>query len=794
MKEALLRGVRVIDLAGEPLAMTGRILADLGAEVIKIEPKGGDPLRSALPLDNNTGESLRFQAWNAGKLSIELSSSNFEEALQSADVVELLSGADAVIETPGFLGALELPVSYAAQAVWLKATPFGLEGPRGSWQGSDLGILAASGNLFVTGFADRGPVRCAEPAAYAHAGAEAAFAILTGLATGRTQMIDLSMQEAVMVANMGAIGQFPKTKNKGHRMGAHMGKTREIWPCKDGYVSFGLRGGPARVRNYEILNEEFKKEGLENAAWAQRDWATFNALEISDEELKAIEAPLFELFSRYTMSQLYELAARTNLMLASANSPKEIYHSAQFVAREMFAPLDGIDKFPRRFLIARAADNSVAAAQANKPSPKLACGPVPSWHKRKGALSAFAESGSCSADAAWKGLKLVEFGAGAAGPIASRYFAEHGATVIKVESRSRPEFLRMMAIRSPHKLEGSTLFDALNAGKRSITVNLKTEGGLLVAKRLILWADAVQENFAPKVMRGFGLDYDTLVQEKPDLVMLSTCLNGQTGPHRDYPGFGGQGAALSGYNFLTGWPDTEPVGPYGTITDSLAPKFCATALAAALFYRRRTGKGVYLDISQVEAAAFCLSPWLLDYSVNGHVAERMGNRSLQAAPHGVFPCQETGSWIAIACWTERQWLVLARLIGQDPHKYPSLQSRFDAQNEIEHAITCWTEQQSVQTLAQLLQAQGVEAVPVASFEQVLNNDQQLQHRQHFVKMQRPVTGESLYERNSFRLSDAPSVYQRHSPTLGENNDEILREMLGFSPLEVETLKETGAVE
>src|SRR5436853_324075 len=138
-------------------------------------------------------------------------------------------------------------------------------------------------------------------------------------------------------------------------------------------------------------------------------------------------------------------------------------------------------------------------------------------------------------------------------------------------------------------------------------------------------------------MRGFGMDYDSLAAEKPDIVMVSACLQGQTGPHRDYPGFGGQGAALSGFNFLTGWSDREPLGPFGTITDSLAPRFVAAALAAGLLYRRRTGDGVYLDLSQVEAAAWSLSPWLLAYKVQGRIGQRPGNDNPRARVHGAFP-------------------------------------------------------------------------------------------------------------------------------------------------------------
>ena len=186
------------------------------------------------------------------------------------------------------------------------------------------------------------------------------------------------------------------------------------------------------------------------------------------------------------------------------------------------------------------------------------------------------------------------------------------------------------------------MYDGLNVGKKNVALNLKKPEAVALVKRLVTeWCDAVAENYAPKAMKGFGLDYDTLAAIKPDLVMISACLNGQTGPHKDYPGFGGQGAALGGYNALTGWPDREPVGPYGTITDSLAPRYVAAALAAGLLYRRRTGKGVYLDISQVESANWSLSPWLLDYEVDDVIRLRDGNRHAAHVPARRVPVRRT---------------------------------------------------------------------------------------------------------------------------------------------------------
>src|SRR5256885_4669383 len=266
----------------------------------------------------------------------------------------------------------------------------------------------------------------------------------------------------------------------------------------------------------------------------------------------------------------------------------------------MLAPLGELGGSLRRSAWARGAAASRLPATARGPAPaEPGSSQVPTWDERRPPVAAPVGDGQ----PAWAGTKILELGSGAAGPIATRYFAEHGATVIRIESPSRPDFLRVYALgpSNPHGLEGSGLFDGPNPGKLSVTLNLKHPEGVALARRLVAWSDAVAENFAPKAMRGFGLDYDSLVTDKPDLVMVSACLNGQTGPHRDYPGFGGQGAALSGYNALTGWPDREPVGPFGTITDSLSPRFVATALAAGLLYRRRTGRGIYLDVSQVEA-------------------------------------------------------------------------------------------------------------------------------------------------------------------------------------------------
>ena len=575
MSERLLDGVRVVDLAGEPAAMASRLLADLGADVVKVEPPQGDPLRREAPFAGGDpqGRSLRFAAWNAGKRGFSCEAG--DPRLDS-----VLAGADIVIQTPGWPGVLEVEPSRAPGAVWVRVTPFGAEGPHSDWRASDLGVMAASGNLYVTGFPDRAPVRSAEPCGYAHVGPEVAFAALTGFASGRPQVIDVSMQEIILLANMSSVAGYRDSGDRGKRTGVAIGRTREVWKCKDGYVIYGLRGGPARVPSLKIITQLLIDNGIHAPQWTGRDWAKWNPNESSDEEMRSLEEPLVELFSRYTMQDIFDIATEKNLMLAPANTAREIYASAQLRAREMFGPVDGIEGFPKCFALVTSGDGVAEPITARSGEPPLGGSEPPDWEPR-------AQPAGTGSGGAWEGMKLVEFGSGAAGPIAARYFAENGATVVKVEGRTRPDFLRIYALGpgNPHGLEGSGLFNALNVGKRSITLDLKDAKGIEIAKKLMFWADAVLENFAPKAMRGFGLDYDTMVAEKPDLVMISSCMNGQTGPHRNYPGFGSQGSALSCFNHLTGWPDYEPVGPYGTITDSLSPRFSATAIAAGVLYR-----------------------------------------------------------------------------------------------------------------------------------------------------------------------------------------------------------------
>ena len=398
------------------------------------------------------------------------------------------------------------------------------------------------------------------------------------------------------------------------------------------------------------------------------------------------------------------------------------------------------------------------------------------------------------------GLKIVDFTWAAAGPITTRHFGDFGATVVKIESSKHPDSLRV----GPPFVDGkpginrSGFFAQFNPNKLSVTVDMTNPVGREVTRKLILeWADVVVDSFTPRVMPGWGLSYAELSKERPDLIVLSTCMQGQTGPYRDYAGFGDQGAALSGFFMLNGWPDRDPATPNGAYTDMATPHFGAAAILAALDFRARTGRGQHIDLSQIECGIQFLAPEVLDYTVRGQVPQRMGNRSLRAAPHGVFPVQGEDAWIAIACETDAQWQALVCAMGSpdwaaDP-VYRTLAGRLERQDAIEHCLADWTRPQSGPDLQYRLLEAGVPS-GVASPALDLFEDPQFLHRRHFVPLEHPEMGVWKYDELGFKLPDSPAHLRTAAPLLGEHTELVLKQFLGYSDADYQALVDAGVLQ
>jgi crotonobetainyl-CoA:carnitine CoA-transferase CaiB-like acyl-CoA transferase len=396
-------------------------------------------------------------------------------------------------------------------------------------------------------------------------------------------------------------------------------------------------------------------------------------------------------------------------------------------------------------------------------------------------------------------LRILELGSGIAGPAATRYFAARGATVVRIESARRPDFLRLLHLKAGSRegLDDAPLFVLLNPDKWSVSLDLSRPEGLRIARRLVAWADVVSENFAPGVVAKWGLDYESLRRSRPDLIMVSACLFGQTGPQRSYPGFGGQGSAIAGFNHLTGWPDREAIGPYGTITDSLSPRYVALLIAAALLERRRTGQGQYIDLSQIEAGVYSLSEAMLRCSANGDAVERQGNHAEHAAPHAIYPCRGDERWIAIAVFSDAQWQALVGVMGSPAWardaRFATAAGRLAHQAELDEHLAAWTRELEPVPLMERLQEHGVEAGMVQTFEDLLK-DPQLEHRQHFQRLSHAQLGELFFEHAGFRLSDSPATIERPAPGLGEHNEAVLADLLGLDPEEIQRLADAGVLE
>lgn len=385
---------------------------------------------------------------------------------------------------------------------------------------------------------------------------------------------------------------------------------------------------------------------------------------------------------------------------------------------------------------------------------------------------------------ALEGLKVADFSWIGVGPLATKYLADYGAQVVRIEDSRNPENLRITApfkggIAHPDR---GGLFHSLNSSKYSITIDLRRPKGIEIARKLVMWSDVVVENFAAGTMRKFGLDYEALKKTKRDLIMLSSNTMGQTGPYREVAGFGWNVFAFAGFLHFTGWPDRWPVITPSAYPDHISPWFGVAALMAALEYRRRTGKGQYIDLSQIEACLHFLAPALLDYSVNQRVGGRCGNRSPRAAPHGAFRCKGDDRWCSIAVFSDDEWEALCRVMGRpdllDDPRFATFLSRKANEDEVDAVITEWTVKYSAEEIMALLQKAGVPAGVIQDAADVIERDPQLQYRHYFEELQQPMIGKCLHQKLPARLTRTPPQL-RPSPCLGEHNEYVCTKILGM---------------
>jgi benzylsuccinate CoA-transferase BbsF subunit len=387
------------------------------------------------------------------------------------------------------------------------------------------------------------------------------------------------------------------------------------------------------------------------------------------------------------------------------------------------------------------------------------------------------------------GVKVLDFGWALVGSLTGKHLADNGAKVIRVESVTRIDLSRtnrMVKISTGNNPDDKPWYTHINTSKLGLALNLKHPKAKEIIEKLISWADVINENFTPGTLTKLGIDYNFAKTIKPDIIMLSGSAYGQTGPMAHEWGVDGTGLAMSGYLDQTGWPDRGPVGsnvPYG---DVVLPYVNALAIVAALDYKRRTGKGQYIDASMVEVCIHSSTPVLLELQANNVLHPRNGNRIDYASPHGVFPCKGNDRWCAIAVFNENEWQAFCNVIGNpawtNDNKFTTMKSRKANEDELENLISQWTALQKDYDVMYKMQAAGVPAGVVQTMADIVDNDPQLKERDFLVPIKNPVLGVFGHPTPPFKFTKSKAKLT-HAPSLGEHTECIIINILGMSDME-----------
>jgi len=805
----MLEPYRVLDLTDERGEIAGMMLGDLGAEVIRVEPPRGTAARRRGPKLPNTPEgeaSLQFFAYNRNKRSIALA---LAEAAERDTFFRLVESADFVLESGpgGELAAagigFEALRERQPRIVHVQITPYGVDGPHAELAATDLTIAAMGGPVSLQGVAERAPLRVSVPQVWRHAGAEAAVAALVGHArmrqTGEAQFVDVSAQCALVWTMLSGMGASAVQGHDFERMGSALQLGAITLPlvfaCRDGYVVAIPNGALMQAIVHSMV-----ADGVVGSAWAREDWANLEARLVFGEPLPYSIEDMVDAIRRYflphTREDLFQRALSVSATIAPVKNVADLLDFEHLRARNFWAegalPSGQVVSIPGAFArIPEALHVEISAPSIDEHGDEIRA-------ELAAAPSPREEPETDGGDLPFSGLKVADFSWIGVGPMTSKYLADHGATVVRVESESRPDNLRGVA---PFKdgirgWDRSQFYASMNSSKLGLALDLKQPAAIEVAKRLLAWADVYVESFTPGTVEALGIGYEVARALNPGIVMLSTCLMGQSGPAAKMAGYGYHAGAVAGFYEVTGWPDLPPDGPWMAYTDTIAPRFAASTLMAALDQRRRTGEGRHIDGAQLEMSLHFLAPEILEYQACGLPATRMGNRDRWASPHGVYPCAGEDQWCAIAVEDAAQWEALLGVLGAPNRPGASDLERFEdrlaQQDEIDAWITAWTQERSPREVMEKLQAAAVPAGMVQRDSDLLV-DPQLSHRGFYRTLEHREMGAVPYAGHQFRIRGYESGPRSPAPCLGEHSFEVLQDLLGLSEDEIAELVASGGL-
>jgi len=820
-----LDGLRVIDLSGEMGALCGRVLADLGADVILVEPPGGSVARAAPPLAPD-GTSLSFAFRNAGKRGITLDICTPDGR---ADLHRLLDTADVWIEShaPGVLAQRGLDPAAVLAAhpslVLTSITDFGQSGPHCGYLGTDLIGYAMGGMLYRAGAPQRPPVVAPGQQAYDTAAVTAACATMAALLqrrqTGNGQWLDISVQEATSNLADWSVPLYSVMGFYGHREGAGM---YPVYRCADGWVRLivltakhwrALRawmGEPPELQDPiydEFLQRLLNRQTIEPviqgffAPWKKEDAAR-------DAQAHGIPAtPVLQPAEVIDNAHTRARGTFVDVALPSGQcvrmpsgfyewngarlgprrpAPRVGEHDAAVAAELAGAPVTAHSASKTGSLMLRQAqhERELPHLARNSAHPELVEG-----------RAEFHVQGAAERPAApFAGLRVIDFGIGVAGVEVGRLLAEHGAHVIKVESSRAADFIRQV-IPGPM----NPPFASSNRSKLSFGVNLKSPVGVELARRLVRTADVVIENSATGVMERLGLGYADLQRVNPRVIMFSTQMLGSAGPWKTWSGYGPNAHAVSGLQYLWNYPEDrdKPEGSTNIHPDHLVGRLGALAVGAALWRRERDGVGAHIQVAQFEALIQLLGDLFMQESLVPGSVQPRGNRSDRGAPWGVYPCAGEDEWCAVTVRSDAEWRALCAAMGSPAWAcaaaYDTVDGRRDGEDAIDAALGAWTREQAPFELMHALQAHGV---PAAVVEHPVHqvSDPHLQARAFFYRLDQVGLGPVTVEGTPFRGSRLPAARIESAPLLGQHTRAVCRTELGMSDAEIDALFADGVLE
>jgi crotonobetainyl-CoA:carnitine CoA-transferase CaiB-like acyl-CoA transferase len=776
-----LTGIRVIDQADECGELCGRLLSDLGAEVIRVEPVGGAASRRLPPFHNDT--SLYFTVRNLGKKSVTLDTDS-DEGRRRLD--DLLDTADVWIESHR---ADDLDrraiLNRHPSLIITSITPFGLTGPYRDYAATNAVLVAMSGLLFRSGVPEKPPLLAPGALAYDIASTTAAFATVTALwaraKTGRGQHLDLSVIEAAAQTSDWAMPSFSATKARGgsyFEIRTGSAPVYTMYPCADGFVRLII----LNPRQWRAMRAWLGEPDV-----LQADHFDFllGRMQIQHDILD----PMFaEFFKDKTKLDLASEAQRRGLAMTPVLTPDEVLAADHFTARKTFRTAEIADG-----LSGRVADGFFILDGRRLGF----TGPAPTAGEHDRAtfapIAKPAPVNSAPEQRPFNGLRVLDFGIGGVGVEAGRLLAEYGADVIKIETRAHPDFIRAI-----YGTEMNPAFASSSRCKRSLGINLRTPAGLDIIKRLIAVSDIAIENSATGMMEKLGLGFDQMRQINPRLILASSQLMGASGPWKDWIGFGPNSRTAGAMTHLWNFPEGGmPPGSGAIHPDHLAGRMLALGTVSTLLARDRRGLGSHLEVAQVETIIGLLADLMLKASLDPGTVGPQGNLSTRGAPWNVYPCAGTERWCIITVRNDDDWRRFRAAIGvpewSRARDYDSASGRLERRAELDRRVAEWTSAHTDREVTEILQRAGVPA-GFMMYASDMPDDPHLLARGYPQPLDQPGVGPMMFEGPAFHATSIPEPIVAPAPALGAHTREICRTILGMQDARVSQLVAEGVLE